>query len=98
MSADTQIPEDIMQTARLAYHSAFVGTDSASQTDIYEAIAKAILAERERCAKVADAAVKGRAHQQIDAVDNGDRRAARDFETMKFEAVQIAAAIRKGGA
>ncbi|KQS79079.1 hypothetical protein ASG25_10865 [Rhizobium sp. Leaf384] len=60
------------------------------------AIMAATEAERERCAKIADAAKEGRQRQEDDAMENGAKRAARDFQTMRFQAVEIAAAIRAG--
>ena len=57
MSTETHtIPDDILIVAREAYHSAFNEYGNAKDQDVYEAIAKAIhdavMAERERCARV----------------------------------------------
>jgi len=61
-------------------------------------IMNALVAERERCAAIADIAASGRDWQRADANAQNDKRAARDFESMKIEALEIAYAIRKGGA
>lgn len=44
----SEIPEDIMQAAREAYHSAFNEFGNAKDVDVYAAISRAILAERQR--------------------------------------------------
>ena len=48
----------------------------------------------EEAAKIADDEAEGRRWQKSDAGAHNDRRAARDFETMMIEAVQIASMIR----
>lgn len=57
MSTETHtIPDDLLNVAREAYHSAFNEYGNAKDQDVYEAIAKAIndavMAERERCARL----------------------------------------------
>jgi len=61
---------------------------------VAQVIHDAVMAERERCARIADDEATGRDWQRADANAQNDKRAARDFETMKIEAVQIASAIR----
>lgn len=46
----TEIPDDVMKAAVVAFNTAI---DMDGYDGSYEAIARAILAERERCAKVA---------------------------------------------
>jgi hypothetical protein len=53
MSADTQIPEDVMKAVQSAWEKAWSKTGSTNAESIREAIAIAILAERERCASIA---------------------------------------------
>lgn len=48
----------------------------------------------EACAKVADAAKAGRERLQLAASAAKDKRAAHDFETMKFQAIELASTIR----
>lgn len=50
--------------------------------------------ERERCAKIAEEEASGRDYQRSDANAQNNKRMARDFESMKIEAVQIASLIR----
>lgn len=47
-----EISESVWAKAREAYHSAFNGNDSASSTEIYEAIARALMAERRECSEI----------------------------------------------
>ncbi len=51
--------------------------------------------ERERCANIAQAVASGRRSQQVDAIIRGSKREAKDFESMKFCAIEIASAITK---
>lgn len=51
--------------------------------------------ERERCANIAQAIASGRRSQQVDAIIRGSKREAKDFESMKFCAIEIAEAITK---
>lgn len=91
MTSVTDVTEDIMEAARTAAGNCIAVPDIAYNSKI---IAGAILAERTRCAKIADDAVAGRSRQMATANARNDRKAARDFESMKFEAIEIAAAIR----
>ena len=82
----TAIPDDIMETAREVYLSLM-------DTDLYddhkygsEHIARAIMAERERCAMVAECAPKDRPLLGCDVWDDGYVHGCAD----------AAAAIRKG--
>lgn len=98
MSTETQaIPDEFMKAADRAANSCFSGTSIRSRQGklaIAKAINDAVMAERERCAKIADDAAAGRDWQRSDANAHNDKRAARDFETMKFEAIEIASTIR----
>lgn len=60
-----------------------------------KAINDAVMAERERCARIADDEAAGRDWQRAEANAHNAKREARDFETMKIEAVHIASAIRR---
>jgi hypothetical protein len=60
-------------------------------------IARAIMAERERCAAVADAANAHYASLQAGAKAGKDPAKARDFESMRIAAGGLASDIRKGG-
>lgn len=100
MSTETHtIPEWAMQAARQAYADSpikVIGNmeSGALVRHFAKAINDAVMAERERCAKIADDAASGRDWQRSDANAHNDKRAARDFESMKFEAIEIASAIR----
>lgn len=97
MSTNTQaISDDILEAAEDAA-IAIGQTDGdliEATTIIAKAIHDAVMAERERCARIADDEASGRDWQRADANAQNDKRAARDFESMKIEAVQIASAIR----
>lgn len=80
----SEIPEEIIQAAREAYHSAFNEFGNAKDVDVYAAIARAILAERQRCAEIA----------------RGIASDLRNGDTNRFTAAKIAGAIMstpKGG-
>lgn len=90
------------------WHCGFVATNDEEASDHFgksddevakcltsKAVEAAVAAERERCAKIADLAFEGRERHQSEAMKNGDKRAERDFQSMKFQAVEIAAAIRR---
>lgn len=85
----TDVPDDIMETAREVYLSLM-------DTDLYddhkygsEHIARAIMAERERCAKVVE--MLGPVIDRPSVYMGGPSREARR------KVAVIAAAIRKGG-
>lgn len=86
MTADLTIPDDIMESAKKALNDAVV---QFLRNDAYVVIAKAILAERERCWKLANgfAAENGMRHE------HDDRGAVVDDVC-----AAICASIRKGGA
>lgn len=98
MSTDTTIPDDIDRIATDIVRADYSKDGQEPDWLLYLAIAKAIhdavMAERERCARIADDEASGRDWQRADANAQNDKRAARDFESMKIEAVQIASAIR----
>ena len=95
---ETAIPDDIMRTARDLVGEPNSYVSEPAVEEMTQVIARAILQERERCAKVAEDAATGCRVLQDDASAKGRRGEARDFETMKIQSVNIAHAIRKGGA
>ena len=97
MSTDTTIPDPEEIAELLLDQTSGCGCDECRENAIRiiaKAIHDAVMAERERCARIADDEASGRDWQRADANAQNDKRAARDFESMKIEAVQIASAIR----
>lgn len=99
------IPDDIMKAARGAAH-AFLGMAPCypEQFQLQDAIARAIMAERERCAKVAESQKSG-ADESFDERVKRSRKGERNLELaaaaaagMSHAARRIAEAIRKGEA
>lgn len=75
------------------------GTEYVLASEIAAALAAAEergrIEERERCANIAQAIASGRRSQQVDAIIRGNKREAKDFESMKFCAIEIFEAITK---
>lgn len=92
-----QIPKDHVNWSRLhnrvADGSCHIHSDPLSfiAAMAIDAIKSAILAERERCAAVADAERGYRASCEAKATIKQEKR---DFQSMKIALVQVAAAIR----
>jgi hypothetical protein len=86
----TDIPEDIMRAARDACEGYFV--DPVSRGTAVSCVALAIAAERERCAKVADAFPKRRAPPGVGQHDLLIGQHTGELVACGY----IAAAIRKG--
>jgi hypothetical protein len=81
----TDIPEDVMETAREAVFDVTQRFDTPGKVDV---IARAILAERERCARVAD-------DYTADGYDDDPMHGCFG-EGYRESALSIAAAIRAG--
>lgn len=103
MSKPDDIPQDVWTTAAkmAAEYDDWVahGNTTASLSlhaieAMADTIARAVMAERERCAKIAGHASKRYAADQDAAKKAKDRFKARDFESMRIAAGGIAVAIR----
>lgn len=89
-------PQDVWDRAR---KPARISSAPHNTPEIARAvIARAILAEHERCAAVADKIAAGRSRQKMEATTAKKRGEARDFKSMAMSAIDVAYSIRSGAA
>lgn len=93
MSKPADIPQDVWDAAASVWLEALRDCTP----DAAAIIARAILAERERCVLVARNHAAGRTSQAANARSAGQKKEARDFESMAMSADDVAAALLKGG-
>lgn len=92
------IPQDVWDVAEAVRGRVFnaMHDDDGRLTDNdpAEDIARAIMAERERCAKIAEKHGEARKKQYVGATAHKAHRAAHDFQSMSMAAFQVAHNIR----
>lgn len=98
MTRPDDIPHDVLVLAEEAYQRAIVITTSDEPRDMVRMVARAILAERRRCTLVARRHAAGRISQSSSANMQGQKKEARDFQSMALSAGMVADDILKGAA
>lgn len=99
MSKPDDIPHDVFEAAMLRVRNELSGHSAAHKTAFGMAniVARAILAERERCASVADREALARRNRQAEAATAHDEESHLLHALLAQQSDKIAAAIRKGG-
>jgi hypothetical protein len=88
MSDEDEFPDDVFETAFN------IADGNHSETEIVRLIARAIMAERERCAGIIDAANTHYAEQHEVAKATKPKSEVRDLQTMRIATAGLAALIR----
>lgn len=96
------IPQDVWDAAEDAFDTVLCndiqasGSSAQFRIDSIAPVARAIMAERERCAKVAEDHGAARKQQYLGATTHKAHKEARDYQSMSMAAYQVAADIRGG--